>query len=400
MYRTELDAADTLFATNYLLGYFRTASDAPHLMRLQKEAELKQKRLWHEYQSPFASAAQIQGPDFGVNLYAVGAVSENKTKLPPYLELLTLTSSHINAGGWSCCDFVLTLSNQHQTVRFLEGEPPLTEFVLGFIRLDAGVLNNAPLQRFLGINRLEPDFVNQHLLTAKVLVPTQPFGSLLRGGKLLALLATSNELRDFWNQRFNRNIAVFYTTSLYGSSKSSSQYEQLNRYLRFIGETDASFPLRIKEPHKRRIIDWMHERGVSRSNFTFTGSSKADRSHKAIVDYVRWCLWRKKGDKNIGQILSVYDDEMKSWKNGKTECKRTYISTYGHEEWDEVLIGRDVQSNPEYDLSSLFQYWKRKVFKEKSWGLRKYMRDKELSFNLYYQYLNSQLQESNFVQVR
>ena len=36
-YPAVLDPADTIYATNYLLGYFRSAADAPHLMRLQKE---------------------------------------------------------------------------------------------------------------------------------------------------------------------------------------------------------------------------------------------------------------------------------------------------------------------------------------------------------------------------
>ena len=111
------------------------------------------------------------------------------------------------------------------------------------------------------MRKLTGDFANQHLLTAKVIVPTQPFGSLLRGGKLLSLLATSNELRDFFNQRFNRNIAVFYTTSLYGTSKSSSQYDH-DRYLKHIGDTDASFPLGMKDPSKKNIIKWM-DRGIS-----------------------------------------------------------------------------------------------------------------------------------------
>jgi len=369
-------------------------------MRLQKAEELKSKGLWGKYQCPYLSEEQISGPEFGVNLYALGAAPSNQKKEPPHLELLNLTSSHINLGGWGSCDFVLTLSHKHQGIEFIEGEPPLSEFVLGFIRLDAGVLNNAPLQRFLGVSKLTGDFTNQHLLTAKVIVPTQPFGSLLRGGKLLALLATSNELRDFWNRRHNRNVAVFYTTSLYGSSKSSSQYDQLNRYLQFIGKTDASFPLRIKEPHKKNLIRWLHERGVSRSNFTFTGSSKADRSHDAIVDYVRWCLWKRQSDTNIRQLFKIYKSEMDHWKNGKTECKRTYVSTYGFDDWDEILVAPTVESNSEFSLDSLFAYWKKKVFKEKSWGMRSLIKENGSNFKLSYQLLNSQLKASGFNQVR
>lgn len=191
-----LDPADTIYAANYFLGYFRS-EDAPQLMRLQKEEDLKQKGLWDsDYQPPFLSDAEIQGPEFGLNVYAVGAAVDKRKKQPHYLNLLDLTSTHINAGGWQCSDFVVTLTQEHQEVKLLEGEPSLLEFVLGFIRLDSGVLNNRPLQEFLGITKLTGDFANQHLLTAKVCVPTQPFGSLLRGGKLLALIAISNELRE------------------------------------------------------------------------------------------------------------------------------------------------------------------------------------------------------------
>ena len=401
VYQKVLDPADTIFAANFLLGYFRTAADAPQLMRLQKEADLKQKGLWEgEYQHPFAPVAEISDPDFGINVYAVGSAVETRRKQPDYLNLLDLTSTHINAGGWQCFDFVATLTHEHSSVQLIEKEAPVSEFVLGWIRLDSGTLNNKPLQDFLGMSKLTGDFANQHLLAAKVIVPTQPFGSLLRGGKLLALIATSNELRDFFNQRFNRNIAVFYTTSLYGSSKSSSQYDQLDRFLKHIGDTTASFPLRIKDPHKKKLIKWLDDRGVSRYEFTFNGSSKADRSHKALVDYVRWCLWKNQSDRNIKQFLRIYDHEMDQWKNGKTERKRCYVSTYGHQEWDEILINPNPQSNPEFNLIEIVEYWKRKVFKEKAWGLRKKLNGDKFPLRLRYELLNKQLKIKGFNQVR
>ena len=369
-------------------------------MRLQKEEDLKQKGLWDDYSPPFHLGAEIAGPDFGINVYAAGAAVESKKKQPHYLNLLDLTSTHINAGGWQCSDFVVTLTNQHQGVKFIEGEPSLLEFVLGFIRLDSGVLNNRPLQEFLGMQKLTGDFANQHLVTAKVCVPTQPFGSLLRGGKLLALIAISNELRDWFNQRHKRNIAVFYTTSLYGSSKSSSQYDQLDRFLNHVGDTDASFPLRMKDPHKKDLINWMDERGISRYQFTFNGSSKADRSNTELIKYVRHCLWKQQSDPNIKQLLQLYDQEMDSWKNGKTERKRCYVSTYGQEEWDSILIDPDPQSKPEFDLSNLVQYWKKKVFKEKAWGLRKMLKTDDFPIKLKYDLLNEQLKTKDFNQVR
>ena len=54
-YKAILDPADTLFAANYLLGYFGSVDNAPELMRRQKVEDLKRKNLWEE-KDYFASA--------------------------------------------------------------------------------------------------------------------------------------------------------------------------------------------------------------------------------------------------------------------------------------------------------------------------------------------------------
>ena len=45
----------------------------------------------------------------------------------------------------------------------------------------------------------------------------------------------------------------------------------------------------MKNPHFDRIKDWLDE-GIPRSNF-FRGSSKADRSFRELVNFVKHCLW-------------------------------------------------------------------------------------------------------------
>ena len=401
-YKATLDPADTIYAANYLLGYFRSAEDAPKLMRLQKMEDLKEKGLWDSsYKTPYLDSVDASGGDWGINVYAAGSAVDGRKKRPDYEILLDLTSTHINSGGWQCFDFVLTLTHEHKTAKIIDAPPPHDEFVLGFIRFDSGTLNNKPLQEYLGQTKITGNFANQHLLTAKVIVPTQPFGSLLRGGKLLALVALSNELRDFFNQRFNRNVVVFYTTSLYGTSKGSSQYDQLDRYLTHIGDTEGtSYPLRMKDPQKGDLIDWMDNRGVSRYDFTFSGSSKSDRSSQELIKYVRHCLWSHQKDKNIKQLLVQFDHEMYAWKNGKTEKKKTYVSIYGMPEWDENLISPEFSVDPEYNLENLFSYWKKKVFKEKAWGLRKTLKNDEFKLQLIYELLNDQLKNKDFSQVR
>jgi len=406
-YKSILDPADTLFAANFLLGYFGSVDDAPELMRLQKVADLKRKNLWTEQESfgDFFKTKEVidpSNPDFGINIYAVGAAVDGRTKKRPYERLLDLTSSHINHGGHGKYDFVVTLTRKHQGAKLLKSELPKDEFVLGFIRLDSGVLNNAPLQRYLDIKKLQGDFVNTHIAYGAVIVPTSPFGSLLRGGKLIALLATSNELRDFYNTNFEkqRRLAIFYTTSLYGSSKQTSQYSQLDRYLKFIGNTSGEFALRIRDPHKKKLIDWLDERGISRNEFTFRKtSSKADRSHKALIDFVSHCLTKHSKDKNISEVRKKFNKEMEAWKTHKTEQKGTYISTYGFEHWQDNIINQENESNDEYSLDNLFAYWKTKVFKKKDWSMRKEATLKS-PIHLSYELLSENLKDPSFNQVR
>ena len=84
MYKNILDTADSIFAANFLLGYFGTAENAAMLMRMQKIEELKKKKLWEDYQPPFTLGTTINpnNPTFGINIYAVGAEVETRRKQP------------------------------------------------------------------------------------------------------------------------------------------------------------------------------------------------------------------------------------------------------------------------------------------------------------------------------
>ena len=119
-----------------------------------------------------------------------------------------------------------------------------------------------------------------------------------------------------------------------------------------------------------------------------------------MIKYVRHCLWSHQKDKNIKQLLVQFDHEMELWKSGKTEKKKVYVSTYGMPEWDENLISPDYAVDPEYNLENLFSYWKKKVFKEKAWGLRKTLQDHGSQLQLTYELLNDQLKNEDFNQVR
>ena len=180
-------------------------------MRLQKSEDLKLKDLWNNYQNPFKNNVEISDGNFGVNVYFAGTPNDSRKKEPPYLPLQYLTTTHVSGGGWSCTDFVVTLANDHNKIKFItDKELPFDEYVLGFIRLDSGLLNNRPLQEYLGQQKLEPNFVNAHIVTAKTIVPTQPFEGYL-GWKTYKFIELHQMNWDFFNKKYDRNIVVFYT---------------------------------------------------------------------------------------------------------------------------------------------------------------------------------------------
>ena len=53
-----------------------------------------------------------------------------------------------------------------------------------------------------------------------------------------------------------------------------------------------------------------------------------------------------------------------------TEQKRCYVSTYGLDHWDDNLINVERVELEQNNLTSLFEYWKKKINKG-DWSMRK-----------------------------
>ena len=107
-----------------------------------------------------------------------------------------------------------------------------TQKVIGFIRFGSPVINSKPRNNWLG---KAPDLsiFNRHAVMGFAIVPSQPFGYNYLGGKLLALLCVSHFARETINDVFEKDIGLFETTSLYGSTTSASQYDGLKPFIRY-----------------------------------------------------------------------------------------------------------------------------------------------------------------------
>ena len=120
-----------------------------------------------------------------------------------------------------------------------------TQKWVGFIRLGSPVINCKPRNEMLGQVFTQHEGGAQRFNACAamgfVIVPAQPFGFNYLGGKLLAAICTTHEVRRMLDEKYKMTTCLFETTSLYGSSKAVSQYDGMKPLIRFKGLTDSDF---------------------------------------------------------------------------------------------------------------------------------------------------------------
>jgi hypothetical protein len=189
-----------------------------------------------------------------------------------------------------------------------------------------------------------------------VIVPAQPFGYNYLGGKLLAAICTSHEIREMVNKKYNMNLCLFETTSLYGSSKTSSQYDGMKPYIRYKGLTESDFlPMMHGKPYSE-LRDFVQSK-VGELVDKDASSKKLKISMK-IIALTKAAL---KGTTE-GVAFQTTIDNAKNL----TEQKRYYISDYGFKNMVDFVNGLCdtlVQGDnyEKHNLENIVQWWKHKA---------------------------------------
>ena len=262
--------------------------------------------------------------------------------------LLAITSSHVN------------IAPVGRNLKVAVREKNTGKFV-GFIRLGSPVINCKPRNEMLGqVFTQDPDRArrfNDSSMMGFVIVPSQPFGYNYLGGKLLAAICTSHEVRRMVNKKYNMNLCLFETTSLYGSSKTVSQYDGMKPYIRYKGLTESDF---LPMMHGKAYSDLKEfvESKVGKLVDEETSSKKLKTSMK-IISITKASL---KSDKDA---LSAFNDTIEKAKK-LTEQKRYYISNYGFKNATDYINCKtdkliEDESFDKYNLENIIAWWKNKA---------------------------------------
>lgn len=261
--------------------------------------------------------------------------------------LLNITSSHIN------------ISPVGRQLRLAVMEKNTGKYV-GFLRLGSPVINMKPRNEMLGqvfTQQIEwAARFNNSAMMGFVIVPSQPFGYNYLGGKLLAGICTSHQVREIVNKKYGMNLCLFETTSLYGSSKTVSQYDGMKPFIRFKGLTDSDF------------VPMMHGKAYEDlKNFVENKVGDIvdpDVSSKKLKTTMRIIALTKSALK--GHKESIEFDETIQNAKKLTEQKRYYISHYGFKNMvDYVNCKTDKlikdETYDKFELSNIISWWKNKA---------------------------------------
>ena len=236
--------------------------------------------------------------------------------------------------------------------------------IAGFIRLGSPTINSKPRNMFLGkpLDTMSKEVMkrfNDSTIMGFIIVPTQPFGFNYLGGKLLAAICCSHLTKDTLDKKYGGPFVMFETTSLYGSTKSSSQYDGMKPFLRHKGETVSDFAPLINDDNYHRLKDWFESKN-GEPLIDPEASSRKLKTQTKMISIIKASL-KGVDDDAYAKFVQTYLDA-----KGLTEQKRAYMSDYGFDnvkeymnmETDEL---RKKDNHERYSFDSVVDWWRKKA---------------------------------------
>ena len=346
---SEVSESDAIWAADEFINYFKNFTTIEDYLRYAKNEAIGKRTTMLpgcSHKDDFLNE-DIHPEEMEFEVRAVGNRFDDNVTQKQFIEYLTSTSSH-----------VIEHNIPGRELRWMVYEKR-TQKIMGFIRFGSPVINSKPRNVWLG----EPanlSLFNRHAVMGFAIVPSQPFGYNYLGGKLLALMCISHFAREEVSRVFEKDIALFETTSLYGSTTSASQYDGLKPFMRYKGLTDSKFlPLLHKEAFHR-----LHDRFTYLNNneplTSNAASSKKMKRQTKMISLIRNSLKDQNKIKEFNDVIAMAFN--------LTQRKRFYISDYGYGNVREVILGKEDklvrgQNWDKFYLENVIKWWKKKAGK-------------------------------------
>ncbi len=342
-----LSNANAIWAANQFIEYYSKFNRIDDYLRYVKSSRISNSlgKLFGPEDEIFSNF-DMHPNDMSFSIHEVDTSSKPKSKYNQdlYSEILNETASN-----------AIEEAIPGRTIKWIVTED-VTKKIIGVVRFGSPTINSKPRNEYF--NEVLPlSVINNEFVMGFNIVPVQPFGYNYLGGKLLALLASSNKLKRDFDEKYGTDLKYFETTSLYGTTKGVSMYDGLKPYIRHIGDTESKFLPLFHDDYFRNLFWWFNnnanggERLISADK-----SSKKLKIQTKMISIIRNSL--KDEDK-----LKQFNHCIEHAKS-LTEKKRYYISKFGYEpqeviEWWKIKASKRYEKlKSEGKLRTELELWK------------------------------------------
>jgi hypothetical protein len=230
--------------------------DFIHMKKNQDSAEAVFYDKYHEIQSCIGEQFKIKklknklwnGSDIS-KLIPKARQVETKEQLDDWRYLIRFTSSFKN------------VSNPGRNMKFLV-EDEVTGKYIGALTVTSDFGDLGARDKWIGWTR-DDRYKNKKLnniACGQAIIPIQPFGHNFLGGKLMALMITSDVIRNAWKEKYGDVLVGMTTTSLYGTY---SQYNGLPTFKKR-GKTTGQMPIKLSRPVVKKWEEYFGEKSKDR----------------------------------------------------------------------------------------------------------------------------------------
>jgi len=309
----KLTPEDAIYAADKFINYYSQFQRIDDYMRF-----VKQSRIANESGTLFGpedeifSNFDIHPQDMKFSIREVDTSSKPKSKYNQYLYSEVLNKTASNA---------IEEAIPGRTLKWIVVEEN-TNKIIGVVRFGSPTINSKPRNDYFG-EVLPLSVINKEFVMGFNIVPTQPFGYNYLGGKLLALLASSNELKRQFDAKYGTDLHYFETTSLYGTTKGVSMYDGLKPFMRHIGDTESNFLPLFHDDEFRDFFWWFNERNGGERLISADKSSKKLKIQTKMISIITNSLCDALKLQEFKQCINH--------AKSLTEKKRYYMSEFGYE---------------------------------------------------------------------
>jgi hypothetical protein len=189
-----------------------------------------------------------------------------------------------------------------------------------------------------------------HTTIASTIVCTQPLGYNFLGGKLVAMMTTVPEVREFWKQKYGQTLVAVGTTSLYGIH---SQYNGIPHF-KTLGESAGKISIKPDDSIYELWHDWIKENQSEEYERQTTQKEGISGPVSGVKQRILSMIFKECGIKQSeyhhGFKRGVYLAMM--YENG-AEFLRSEISE------DELKMKQKFEEGVDY----ISKWWKKKAIK-------------------------------------